>query len=122
MTQKTNADRVDRWADDPMLKLVSRWVAIGGIPAIGALSWAAVTWAAGMESRVNALEVSRLTDRAELMETISDIDGRLRQREADAFTEADANLLLGTIQRELDLMNRNFDNLRQDLREQTRSE
>lgn len=112
MTDATNDERIRRWAEDPLLLLVSRWVAIGGIPAIAGLCWAMLTWGANIEARLSSLadEVRRDRDR------ITQIDERLRVREANAFTETDATLLLETIRRELDQMNRNLDNLRDDVR------
>ena len=50
------------------------------------------------------------------------IDERLRQREANAFTEDDASVWLRSVQRELDQMNRNYEGLRDDVRSLSRDD
>ena len=121
MTTQTT-DTVQRWANDPILLLVSRWVAIGGIPAMLSFGWAALTWGADIESRMAALEADLRSGLNVAREERMMIDERLRQREANAFTEDDASVWLRSVQRELDQMNRNYEGLRDDVRSLSRDD
>lgn len=121
MTTQTT-DKVQRWANDPILLLVSRWVAIGGIPAMLSFGWAALTWGADIESRMAALEADLRSGLNVAREERMMIDERLRQREANAFTEDDASVWLRSVQRELDQMNRNYEGLRDDVRSLSRDD
>ena len=121
MTTQTT-DKVQRWANDPILLLVSRWVAIGGIPAMLSFGWAALTWGADIESRMAALEADLRSGLNVAREERMMIDERLRQREANAFTEDDASVWLRSVQRELDQMNRNYEGLRNDVRSLSRDD
>ena len=121
MTTQTT-DKVQRWANDPILLLVSRWVAIGGIPAMLSFGWAALTWGADIESRMAALEADLRSGLNVAREERMMIDERFRQREANAFTEDDASVWLRSVQRELDQMNRNYEGLRDDVRSLSRDD
>ena len=121
MTTQTT-DKVQRWANDPILLLVSRWVAIGGIPAMLSFGWAALTWGADIESRMAALEADLRSGLNVAREERMMIDERLRRREANAFTEDDASVWLRSVQRELDQMNRNYEGLRDDVRSLSRDD